>query len=340
MNSRRRQESALETKPPSGNRRKFAALGFVLVLIAAGCLAYWLLNRGFATTDDAQIDGDIYTVAARIPGRVASVPVADNAHVTAGQVLVLLDDGDQQAALAKAQADEAQAEAQLDVAKAQLVEAAAQVQAADATQQQAAQDFARFQRVNQRAITQQQSDAVAAAIRGAKAKSAAAQATQAATEASITVAEAQVKAAQSEVKSAQLQLSYTRIVAPASGFVATKTVEPGNVVAVGTGLMAITGDDVWVTANYKETQLGAIHPGAKATIKVDALPGVTFNAHVDSLQHGTGAVFSLLPAQNATGNYIKIIQRVPVKIVFDDDRVKNYFLSPGMSAEPSITIDP
>jgi membrane fusion protein (multidrug efflux system) len=102
--------------------------------------------------------------------------------------------------------------------------------------------------------------------------------------------------------------------------------------------MALVGDDVWVTANYKETQLAGIHPGSPATITVDAVPGVTFKGHVQSIQYGTGAVFSLLPAQNATGNYIKIVQRVPVKIVFDDPRVRNYLLAPGMSVQPSITI--
>jgi membrane fusion protein (multidrug efflux system) len=119
-----------------------------------------------------------------------------------------------------------------------------------------------------------------------------------------------------------------------------KTVEPGNVVSAGTAMMSLVGDDVWITANYKETQLPGIHLGATATVAVDAVPGVTFKAKVDSIQYGTGAVFSLLPAQNATGNYIKVIQRVPVKLVFTDDEARKYMLAPGMSAEPAIRIAP
>ncbi len=111
-------------------------------------------------------------------------------------------------------------------------------------------------------------------------------------------------------------------------------------VASGTSMMALVGDALWVTANFKETQLGGIRPGEAATIAVDAVPGVAFRAHVDSIQYGTGAVFSLLPAQNATGNYIKIVQRVPVKLLFDDERVAHYMLAPGMSVEPSIVIGP
>jgi membrane fusion protein (multidrug efflux system) len=104
--------------------------------------------------------------------------------------------------------------------------------------------------------------------------------------------------------------------------------------------MALVGDNVWVTANYKETQLSGIHPGSAATVTIDAVPGVTFKAHVDSIQYGTGSVFSLLPAQNATGNYVKIVQRVPVKIVFDDNRINQFMVAPGMSALPSIALDP
>jgi membrane fusion protein (multidrug efflux system) len=176
-------------------------------------------------------------------------------------------------------------------------------------------------------------DASTAAIRSAKAKFDAASAEAQAMQAS-------ADAARTDVANAKLQLSYTSITAPAAGHIGQKTVEPGNVVVAGTGLMALVGDTVWVTANYKETQLAGIHPGSQATVTVDAIPGVTFKAHVDSIQYGTGSVFSLLPAQNATGNYVKIVQRVPVKIVFDDSRIGQFMVAPGMSALPSIAIDP
>jgi membrane fusion protein (multidrug efflux system) len=319
-------ETRLEPPPPRRSRRPFIILGVVLSCIALGCLGYWLLNRGYVTTDDAEIDGDVTTIAPQIPGRVSQIPVADNQHVTQGQVLAVLDDRDEQAALAKAQADQAQAQAQLGVAQAQLAETSA-------TLRQAQQDDARYAAINPRAVTQQAIDAATATILGAKAKYNAAQA-------SVVAAQAQVQAAQVAVRNANLQLSYTLITAPGPGHISMKTVEPGNVLAAGSPMMALVGDDVWVTANYKETQLADIHPGEQASIAVDAIPGITFKAHVDSIQYGTGAVFSLLPAQNATGNYVKIIQRVPVKIVFDDRRITQYLLAPGMSVEPSITISP
>jgi len=325
-------------EPPRRSARPFIILAVILAAIALAGVAYWLLNRGYATTDDAEIDGSIYTIAPQIAGRVAAVEVGDNQHVSAGQVLVVLDDRDQQAALAKAQADAAQAAAQLDVATANAAEAVADVAQTAATLAQAQQDYNRYRSVNPHAITQQSLDAATATIRAAKAKYSAIQQEAQSQQAAVTAARAAALSAQVAVRNAELQLSYTTITAPAAGHVAQKTVEPGNVVSPGTGLMALVGDDVWVTANYKETQLGGIHPGEKATVTVDAVPGVTFSAHVDSIQYGTGSVFSLLPAENATGNYVKIIQRVPVKLVFYDPRVRDYLLAPGMSVLPSITI--
>jgi membrane fusion protein (multidrug efflux system) len=330
------EERLLEEAPPRRSLRPFIVLGVILAAIALGCVGYWWLNRDYITTDDAQIDGHVYTISPQIAGRVVRILVDDNAHVQAGQLLVMLDARDQLAALDKAQAGLAQAQAQLGVAQAQVVEAAAQLVENNANLQQAQRDFDRFSRVNPRAITQQQADAATAAILAAKAKSAAAIAVQNAMQASVISAQAQRQAAIVAVQNAQLQLSYTDITAPAAGHISIKTVQLGNVVAPGTGMMAVVSDAVWVTANYKETQLGGIHPGAAATVTVDAVPGITFKARVDSIQYGTGAVFSLLPAENATGNYIKIVQRVPVKLVFDDTRIGNYLLAPGMSVFPSI----
>ncbi len=323
------------------SRRPFFILAAVLSLIALGCLGYWWMNKGYATTDDAEVDGSLYTVSAQVAGRVVAVPVGDNQHVKAGDVLAVLDGRDAAVAMAKAQAGLAQANAGVAQAQAQQIQAQATVVESAANLQQAERDFARYAAINPRAVTQQQTDAVTAAIRGARARAAAAQAAAAAAQAAVQAAGAQAQAAQVAVQDAQLQQSYTTITAPAAGHVAEKTVEVGNVVAPGTAMMAVVGDDVWVTANYKETQLAGVHVGAPVTVTVDAVPGVTFKAHVDSIQYGTGAVFSLLPAQNATGNYIKIVQRVPVKIVFDDpDAVGKYLLAPGMSVNPAVTIGP
>ena len=330
----------MDTPPARRSKRPFIVLALILGAIALSGFAYYLVNRNYATTDDAQIDGDIYTIAPQISGRVAAVLVNDNQHVSAGQVLVLIDPRDQEVALAKAQADAAQADAQLGVAQANAAQAVANVEVSEADLFQAQQNYRRYSSVNPHAITEQQLDEATANIRSSEAKLDAAKQQVQGQQASVVAAQASDLAAKVAVANARLQLSYTRIVAPTAGHVSQKTVEPGNVVASGTGLLALVGDDVWVTANYKETQLAGIRPGAPATVTVDAVPGITFHAHVDSVQYGTGAVFSLLPAQNATGNYVKVIQRVPVKIVFDDARVKDYVLAPGMSVLPSISIHP
>jgi membrane fusion protein (multidrug efflux system) len=334
------QESRLEQSPPRRSLRPFIILGVILTAIALGCVGYWWLNRDYITTDDAEIDGHVYTIAPQIAGRVVQVLVEDNAHVQTRQILVKLDPRDQSAALAKAEAGLAQAKAELGVAQAQVVQGAAQVTESEANLQQAQRDFDRFSKVNPRATTQQQVDAVTDTIQAAKAKSAAAAAALNGMQARVVSAQAQLLAANVAVQNAQLQLSYTEIAAPAAGHISIKTVQLGNVVAPGTAMMAVVGDPVWVTANYKETQLAGIRLGAPATIAVDAVPGVVFKAHVDSIQYGTGAVFSLLPAQNATGNYIKIVQRVPVKLVFDDTRIGKYLLAPGMSVTPSVVDRP
>jgi membrane fusion protein (multidrug efflux system) len=311
---------------PRKSLRPFIVLAVVLTLIGTAFGVYAWHNSFFASTDDAEIDGSLYSIAAQINGRVTLVLVDDNQHVSAGQLLVQLDDRDQQVAVLKAQAGQAQALA--DVAQDQ-----AQMALATASVTQAQNDYDRFIAVNPRATTRQQVDAATEAVEAAKARLAAAGA-------AVQSGQANLAAAAAALADARLQLSYTQIIAPAAGHVAMKTVEPGNVVSAGTAMMSLVGDDVWITANYKETQLPGIHLGATATVAVDAVPGVTFKAKVDSIQYGTGAVFSLLPAQNATGNYIKVIQRVPVKLVFTDDEARKYMLAPGMSAEPAIRIAP
>jgi membrane fusion protein (multidrug efflux system) len=324
--------------PPARSKRPFIILALVLGSIAVAGLVYYLLNRGYATTDDAEVDGDIYTIAPQISGRVTKVLVGDNQHVRPGQILVEIDPRSEQVALANALANLAQTAAQLEVAQANQGQAEASVEVANAALYQAQQDYQRYRSINPNAISKQQLDAATATIRSAKAKVDSAEQQVTGMRASVAAAAASEEAARVAVLNAKLQLSYTQITAPAAGHVSEKTVQPGNVVAAGAGLLALVGDEIWVTANYKETQLSGIRPGAPATVSIDAVPGVTFKAHVDSIQYGTGAAFSTLPAENATGNYVKIIQRVPVKIVFDDRRIQRYVLAPGMSVLPSITI--
>jgi membrane fusion protein (multidrug efflux system) len=158
-------------------------------------------------------------------------------------------------------------------------------------------------------------------------------------ESQVETARAAQNVAEAAVHQAELELSYTKIYAPEDGFVTKKTVEEGQLVQVGMPMMAISqSDDIWVVANFKETQLELMHPGQRVTVKIDAYPSESFNGHVDSVQAGTGSRFSVLPAENATGNFVKVVQRVPVKIVFDEPADKVRKLVPGMSAEPSVKV--
>ncbi len=339
----------------SGRRRRplLVAGGILLAaLLIGGGVFYWLETRDYVSTDDARIAGDATQVSARVAGRVMRILFADNQHVGPGQDLVELDPRDQQARLDQARAQQAnataqlkQAGAQLDVRKASLDQAKANVKVAEADLFQAQQNYRRFHRINPAATTQQQIDDADAAMRSQTARLAAAQQAVQGAEAEIEVAEAQkaaadasVKAAAAEEETARLQLSYTSIPAPVGGRVTHRTVNVGDFVQPGQALFALVQDQLWVEADFKETQLAQMRPGQTVTIAVDAVPGVTLHGRVDSLQSGTGAEFSALPAENATGNWVKIVQRLPVKITFDGDDWKQHFLAPGMSAEPSVKV--
>lgn len=330
--------AASDAPPRPRSRRPFLILAAVLLVLVAAGVVYWLHARNFATTDDAQIDGPIHRISARISGQVVAVPVHQNEHVAKGQVLVVLDDRTEQVAVDRARAQQAQAAADVGTRQADLLEANANVEVAEANLIKAQQDAARYQRVNPQAITRTNLDAATSALRAAQARVDAAKAQAGAAKAALVAAKASLQVAGVAVENAKLQASYTTIRAPASGYIAERTVRTGNVVAPGNGLMALVGDRFWVTANYKETELGRIHPGQHVRVYIDAVPGIGFHAVVGSIQRGTGSVFSLLPAENATGNYVKIVQRVPVRINFDDKRLSKYAISPGMSVEPYIRI--
>ena len=320
-------------------------------LIVAGTL-YWLQARHFESTDDAQIDAYSTQVAPRVAGQVTKLLFADNQHVTAGQTLLLIDPSDFQARLDQARAQQASAEASVQQAEAQVVvqqasldQDIANVRVTDADLLQAKQDYERFRSVNPNAVTRQQVEASTATFHSAQARLEASRQTVGGAQAGVHAAQAQVLAAQASLKqaaanlqAASLQLSYCTIVAPVAGIVTRRTVSAGNYVNAGQPLFALVQDDRWVTANFKETQLADIRPGQDVALSIDAVPSLTFHGRVDSFQGGTGTVFSTLPAENATGNYVKIVQRVPVKIVFDDARAKDYPLAPGMSVTPRVRV--
>lgn len=350
--------SSTDVQPPPDKPRPFKRiLGFtigavvVIAMIVGGTL-YWLDARRFTSTDDASVDAYTTQMAPRIAGQVAKLMFTDNQHVSAGQSLMLIDPRDYQAKLDQARAQQSSAEASLQQAQAQTVvqqdnveQTAANVRVTEADLLQAKQDYNRFQAINPGAVSRQQVEASTATFHSAQAKFDASRLTVSGAQAQVRSAEAQVLAARASLqqaeantRAAELQLSYCTIVAPVAGIVTHRTAAEGNYVSPGQPLFALVQDDRWVTANFKETQLAGIHPGQDVDLSVDAVPSLTFHGKVDSFQAGTGTAFSTLPAENATGNYVKIVQRLPVKIIFDDQRVKDYPLAPGMSVTPRVRV--
>lgn len=380
--------------------RMFMIVGLVVLLVAGFFL--WRYFASYESTDDAQVDGHLNPVSARVGGHVLKLMVTDNEYVQAGQALAQIDPRDYQVLVARAKADYDDAVATAKAAgvnvpitststSSQLVTATAEVTAAEATLAAARQqydaanahlaqadannvkaqnDLARYkQLVSKQEISQQQYDqayaaaqAGAAAVDAARASASAAQQQIRAAQSKVVQAQAdlqsahtgpqQVKAMRSRAESAEamveakkaaldqanLNLQYTTIVAPVNGLVTSRTVEVGQNVQLGQELMRIINlDDIWVTADFKETQLRDMRINQPVTIHADAT-GKDYKGHVNSVAGASGSITSLLPPENATGNYVKVVQRVPVKITFDPNETRAHDLRPGMSVEPKVWI--
>ena len=334
-------------------RHPFVAAALaVLVLAALGLgVLWWLHGRGFESTSDAFIAARTVPISAQLSGQIVSVPVTDNQFVTAGVVLVRIDDRNYRIALAQAQA-------QVDAAKAGVADAKAQLGAQNAKiaqargsmqQAQAALTFSRQQNqraqnlVSRGAGTQQNAQQAAsdllqkqASLSGAQFAVTAAQKQLAVLAAQAQSAESQLEQALAEEDLARVNLSRTVLRAPTSGRVTKLSAAKGAYAHRGEPVTTFVPRKVWSQANFKETALASMRPGQPVSIAVDAYPGRTFHGHVDSIQAGSGAAFSLLPAENATGNFVKVVQRVPVKIIFD--RPPDVHLGPGMSVVPTVKV--
>lgn len=322
------------------------------MIIAAGLFYYFRYIAPYEDTDDAFIDGNVTLVSPRVAGQVTQLLINDNEEVHSNDVLVEIDPRDYQAALDQANADLAAAQSQLDSARAQVevseskvVQAQAAVTAAEAQDQRASADLKRYESVESRAVSKTDFDLAQAQARSAAANLAAARSQVKAAHAEVSLsragvetATAAVQQAQARLEQAKLNLSYTKIIAPFDGRITARTVQVGSYVQPGQALFALVPRDVWVTANFKETQLTFMRPGQPVEVHVDAYPTHDFKATVNSLQAGTGARFSLLPPENAVGNYVKVVQRVPVKIVFDEQLPTNLDIAPGMSVEPKVKV--
>ena len=409
------------TPPPRRrSRRRLARIlvpVVVLILLAAASYALWIHFSAYESTDDAQIDGHIDAISARISGHLSDVLVQDAQLVKEGDVLVRIDPRDYQVAVAKADADLAEAEAallssrvevpiistntastlqtarssradadagltaaqrQLNAAQARLETAQAQVTEAEAIYKKDADDVARYrQLVVKSEIAQQQYDQAVQTAAAAKATVAARNALVNEARQNITAAEAAVKQAETRITQAdatiqaaltrpqqlaqsrdreksaaarmaqqralldqaRLNLSYTVIAAPAAGIIGKKTAETGDNVSPGESLMALVPlEDIWVTANFKETQLQRIRPGQTVVFSVDAY-GRDYRGHVTGIGGASGSRFSVLPPENATGNYVKVVQRIPVRIDLDPGENRDHLLRPGMSVDPRVYVN-
>jgi membrane fusion protein, multidrug efflux system len=305
-------------------------MGLVLAALIVFGARKWWFARSHVSTDNAQVDGHIIPVLPKVGGYVAAVRISENQPVKAGDTLVVLDDRDFRARLAQTEADLAALLATVS-SRTRVGQADAAVAQAQANASKAIADLARIEPLaSQNVVSQQQLDAARAAATAAAAQLASAQA-------ALVGADARVAAARASRDQAALQLSYTRIIAPSAGVVSKKAVELGQLVQPGQPLMTVVPlDDVWVTANLKETETADVTPGDSAEITVDAYDGVKFRGHVESLAPATGAKFSLLPPDNATGNFTKVVQRIPVRIRLDSAADPAHPLRPGMSAVATI----
>jgi membrane fusion protein (multidrug efflux system) len=352
----RGREPADEPRRSLLRRHPFASvIGLILfMLAAAGGYLYWDYARHFESTDDAFVAARQFAIAPKVSGYITLVPVTDNQHVNAGDVIARIDDRDYRIALDQAQAQVASAEAniqnidaQINVQQAQINASQAQVDQAQAAlvfaQQQAAryQDLARtgsgtVQNAQQWTSQQNQQQA---ALASAQANLKVAQRQLESLKAQRESAVASLAQANAQRDQAQLNLSYTTVTAAQPGRVVQLSAAVGEFAQAGTNLTMFVPDDVWVTANFKETQLDAMRPGQPVTLAIDAYPERAIRGHVVSVQPGSGTAFSLLPAQNATGNFVKIVQRVPVKVVMDNPPT-DVAVGPGMSVVPTVRVDP
>ncbi|MGO9543310.1 MAG: HlyD family secretion protein [Rhodomicrobium sp.] len=337
-------------------RRPLSSVLAALLLgtaLASGYV-YWDYANHFESTDDAFIASRQIAIAPKISGYVTQVPVTDNQHVPAGGVIARIDDRDYRIALeqANAQVDAAQAaikniDAQIKVQDAQINASQAQVEQAQAGLTFAKQQAERYEHLAGTGYgsvqnAQQYSSQLLQQAAGLKSTQAALSVAQRQIEslkAQRGTADANLEQAAAQRDQAKLNLSYTTVTAAVPGRAVNLTAEPGEFAQPGTNLTMFVPDDIWVTANFKETQLDRMRPGEPVTLTIDAYPERQIHGHVASVQPGSGTAFSLLPAQNATGNYVKIVQRVPVKVVIDNPPA-DVALGPGMSVEPSVRVNP
>ena len=349
--------AAAPAGPAKSNRRVLVIAAVVALAALAAGGRMWYRSHYFVETENAYVAGHVHPVSARIAGVVTKVMIDDNQIVKEGDVIAELDPFDQrvkveqiQAQIATAEQQVAQSDAQIAQTQAQASAAAAQVAQSEAQLVRAKQDAERYGQLynsQMKAVSKAELDSAVAGRASAVADLAARKDNAAAAKAQISAAhsardvlKAQVNVLRVQLKDAQQQLAYNRILAPVGGRIGKRSIEVGQRVTAGQQLTAIVQENVWLTANFKETQLADLKPGQEVKVSIDAIPGRELIGKVDSFAPASGAQFALLPADNATGNFTKIVQRVPVKITFKPEDVKALSgrLVPGMSAIAEVAI--
>src|ERR1700712_1987184 len=344
-----------EKKGPGKTPLIILAVVVIVIIIVAGI--WWFATRNQVSTDDAYTDGDAVTIAPKVSGYVVVMNLGDNKFVHKGDLLIKIDPRDYQAQLDQANAQLGQAQAQLNAAQvqlgiarvqypAQLTQAKAQEQTAQANLAQTRAAYERQRAVDVRATSQQNIDTATAQQKSALANVGQAQAQvktaslvpQQISQAQATVEERRqdVRQAEAQVEAAALNLSYTELRAPTDGWVTKRNVQFGTFLQAGTSIFSLVTTTVWVTANFKESQLERMRPGDSVDVSVDAYPNLKLHGHVDSIQLGSGSRFSAFPAENATVNFEKIVQRVPVKILIDSGLHPDLPLPLGLSVVPKV----
>jgi membrane fusion protein, multidrug efflux system len=318
---------------PAPLQRRLLLFTALLVLLAAALFGHWLLvGRHLQSTDNAYVQGEITRVSSQLNARIERVLVRDNQHVEAGALLAVLEDSDFRLARQRARAALANYQAQLDQARSKLAQQSsliaasqAEVTASQATLERAQLDLGRAQALRKPGYVSEERVTTLAADQRV--------------EAEVKRLDALILAAGADLEQAELDLARTRIHAPIGGFVGQRAAREGQVVQSGSYLLSLVPDrDIWVQANFKETQIGRMRPGQRAELVFDSYPDTPIEGRIDSLFAASGAQFSLLPPDNATGNFTKVVQRIPVKLTFAADHPLQGLIRPGMSVEVHVDI--
>jgi len=360
------------TAGKGNNKKKKISIVIFIALTVIGVVTVYFYLRYKAThisTDDAFVEGHVHTIASKVSGTVKKINVRDNQLVRKGEILVEIDPADYEvkvkeasSTLVKERSKLSEIEAKIEVSRQRLSEmnaaskaAKANLELQEANLKLATIDFRRAEKLLEKeAIPRERYDNAKTGYEVAVSRVKAAGELAKQAEMAVETQKAIIKQAEAakppqisfilekeaRLRAAELNYGYTRIFAPSDGYITKRTVEVGNQVEVGLPLMAVVPlDNIWVVANYKETQLEKVKPGQRVEMKVDTYPGKTFNGKVDSIMAGSGAIFSLFPPENATGNYVKVVQRIPVKIVLERGADPQHVLRIGMSVTPTILVE-